>query len=718
MSKIIKDFSGMLGALLEISNDLIMVFDVDGTVVFYNKQALSLTGHNTDYLSQSNIRDHFYLFNMERAPEDTFPFPVDGSGVTIFAKLVDGSLVPVEVHCKSFKSGAQTFYVLIAKNTDLARQNLHERERLVQRLRQSKTRLEGVLAILSAALGSETYDEMSKKVLNELKRVMDADGVMFYTVESQGYKLQGASDDFEGLLVGRYYVQDKTGIPGLIDKNRRLMSLQFVAPTREEATNPFPIVIDQFTRERFRLMTVLAEYCSSVLAFPMYYGGELVAICMICWKEPYIVSLDEINLIEQVSDYISAEFVSALAQKERQKRESLELVLANIRNLFFSRQKLNREIFSNALTIVQEQIDFEYVIVRNNSRRSIRHADFSTIPGQQGLQEFPLSLLKKAERENKLSVISYNSPLYKWLRRRTKFGTGITLSLGTISDVEVDLIIFREEGEMPFEPFELEFWERFAFTLRNAAIGKLRRAQDSRISNALQLAMKNDLPEVPGVISKALYSSATDRAVVGGDYFDMHELDDNKILMLMGDISGKGVEAASMASLVKTAVAAYAYNQLSPSEIASSLNKLYLNSSRLESFTTLFVSVIDLTTKTAQYCCAGHPPAFLYHESETGARLSLLTNQSPIIGAFESMDYHNVEYSFESGDILYLYTDGTTETRNSSGDFFGEQRLKEVFLEIAPEGIEHLLDKLLLVLKKFSGGKLTDDVAMVALQFK
>ena len=146
-----------------------------------------------------------------------------------------------------------------------------------------------------------------------------------------------------------------------------------------------------------------------------------------------------------------------------------------------------------------------------------------------------------------------------------------------------------------------------------------------------------------------------------------------------------------------------------------SLNDFLLGFSRLETFATLFVGVADLAAGTLTYCSAGHPPAVLVrHDS---GEIQLLDVQSGVVGAFHDMTYRNGSVHVRQGDVLLLYTDGTTEARDPKGAFFGEGGLRDMVMREVPRGFDGLLDRLLATLDAFTGRNLEDDVAMVALRF-
>ena len=257
------------------------------------------------------------------------------------------------------------------------------------------------------------------------------------------------------------------------------------------------------------------------------------------------------------------------------------------------------------------------------------------------------------------------------------------------------------------------------------SISEAQQAEDAHISQALQAGMQSSLGQVPGITSDALYSSATKQALVGGDFYTLIRLPDDRAVMILGDVSGKGVEAASMSALVKTALTAYAWEGASPQHMVRSLNSMLMSFSRVETFATMFVAKLDLRHGSALYCSAGHPPSMLLRRRPLGAdpaateatEIELLSTQSGVVGAFEGMAFRTGSFRFAPGDVLFMYTDGAIEARNAAGEFFGEQRLRDVLLASIGSGVHGLCQRVLDELDSFTDSALEDDIAMVALRF-
>ena len=275
--------------------------------------------------------------------------------------------------------------------------------------------------------------------------------------------------------------------------------------------------------------------------------------------------------------------------------------------------------------------------------------------------------------------------------------------------------MLRPADREPLDDVDLDFMRRVALDMRETVQEGERRSKDTRISQALQSGMRNTLQRVEGITGFGLYSSATQAAFVGGDFYDLIRLPGRRACVILGDVSGKGVEAASVSAAVKTALGAYAWEGLSPARMVRLLNDFLLGFSRLETFATLFVGVADLRHATLTYCSAGHPPALLLRSGSN--EMQTLDEQSGVVGAFRGMPYHDGRVSLGEGDRLFLYTDGVTEARSPSGSFFGEQGLHDALMEEATGSLDGLLDRMLGRLDAFTDRSLEDDVAMVALRF-
>lgn len=245
-----------------------------------------------------------------------------------------------------------------------------------------------------------------------------------------------------------------------------------------------------------------------------------------------------------------------------------------------------------------------------------------------------------------------------------------------------------------------------SFTFENARLYATQR----EIADTLQAALLTVPRRMPGTDFGYLYRPAMTSAAVGGDFYDMFELEGNRVGIVIGDVSGKGVQAATLTSLVKNTIKALAYEEESPASVLSKTNAVILKATPASIFVTIMFCVLETTSGRLVYCSAGHTRGIV---KRVGADTELLEVSSPIAGAFAGTKFKDGETVMEEGDLLVLFTDGVTEARRD-GELFGEARLVEFVQSmeaLRPKKVpQAILDEVL----QFTGGKLSDDVAIVS----
>jgi PAS domain S-box-containing protein len=236
-------------------------------------------------------------------------------------------------------------------------------------------------------------------------------------------------------------------------------------------------------------------------------------------------------------------------------------------------------------------------------------------------------------------------------------------------------------------------------------------AEQRALFQRLQETLLDVPSQLPGVRFAHLYQSATKEAQIGGDFYDVFETKGGRIALLIGDVSGRGIEAAGVATLVKDAVQAFTLRLRRPHLVLRETNR-FLVDKDIPGFVTVFLGFLDPGSGTLVYSSAGHPPPLL----DTKGRMLVLQSFSPPLGVFGDARYRDSEASMSDGSLLLLYTDGITETRRD-GELFGEQRLAESLRRIRHREVESLPGLLLEEALLFTGGGLEDDVALLAVRY-
>ncbi|MBS1786816.1 MAG: SpoIIE family protein phosphatase [Acidobacteria bacterium] len=203
---------------------------------------------------------------------------------------------------------------------------------------------------------------------------------------------------------------------------------------------------------------------------------------------------------------------------------------------------------------------------------------------------------------------------------------------------------------------------------------------------------------------------------VGGDYFDFIEKRDGRLVVALGDVSGKGTGAALLMSSVHAAVRAQATTRLSASEIVGEINQYIYDNTPSNRFVTMFYSELDPRTHQLTYINAGHNSPLLVRAN--GDVVSLDIGGFPV-GITPFCDYREGWAELGPGDVLVIYSDGVTESLNEQGEEFGESRLVEIVQRNrgrTPAGLRDRIDE---ALAKFGGkAKTVDDLTLVIVKRK
>lgn len=288
-------------------------------------------------------------------------------------------------------------------------------------------------------------------------------------------------------------------------------------------------------------------------------------------------------------------------------------------------------------------------------------------------------------------------------------GDVLTVPLAASGEIEALLVLLGRDGA--FSDAAVEFADKLA-TISSLALENARlQAAERETREALQTALLGVVREVEGVRFGHLYRSATRFAAVGGDFYELFKLGDGRVGVLMGDVSGKGLPAASLAALVKTTVKIHARDVGSPAGVLARTNEVLVEECGSASFVTAVYVVLDLCTGALRYCSAGHPPAVLRRADGTTMALE---ESSPLLGAYAGLQYEDHATTLDNGDVLLLYTDGVTEARRA-GVQYGTERLVSF---VAGLGAVDPLELPEIVFEEVFAhvrGDLSDDMAVVAL---
>lgn len=245
-----------------------------------------------------------------------------------------------------------------------------------------------------------------------------------------------------------------------------------------------------------------------------------------------------------------------------------------------------------------------------------------------------------------------------------------------------------------------------AFEERKAYEKELALAQETQVT-----LLPARLPEIAG-FQIAAFSQATRH--VGGDFYDFLPREDAALTGVLADVSGKGVSAALLSSLVQGALQMECRIGASLTDMLDQVNAYLCEKSPSNRFVTLFLFSLDSAGR-GHFLSAGHNPVYLYRTS--AGVIEELTAQDLILGAFDFARYSAQPVEMSTGDILVVYSDGVTEAMNPRDDMFGEDRLMGLIREYSSRGCRDLKAAILRAIDEFTEGRdQTDDLTFVIVQ--
>ena len=236
----------------------------------------------------------------------------------------------------------------------------------------------------------------------------------------------------------------------------------------------------------------------------------------------------------------------------------------------------------------------------------------------------------------------------------------------------------------------------------------------TQIAATLQASMRPArLPDIPGCELAAHYEAAGGAHEIGGDFYDVFRLGPGQWGVVLGDVSGKGVNAAATTSLIRYTLRTLALEEPEPTRVLTKLNDALVREGGPEQFCTVIYAVcrISYSGVHMRLCLAGHHPALV---RRADGRVEPVGRVGSALGLFPYPVLHEVSVHLRHGDLLCLFTDGLTEARNGS-DQFGAERVAAVLAGDA-SCPQRLLEQLAESVRDYQSGPLTDDVALLVVK--
>lgn len=248
-------------------------------------------------------------------------------------------------------------------------------------------------------------------------------------------------------------------------------------------------------------------------------------------------------------------------------------------------------------------------------------------------------------------------------------------------------------------------------------------AEKERIGTELELASRiqasmlpNIFPAFPERDEFDIFASMDPAKEVGGDFYDFFMIDDNKLAMVIADVSGKGVPAALFMMVSKILIKNLALVNHGPHEILEITNRQICSTNDEGMFVTAWVGILDLTTGKLVASNAGHEYPAIRHGD---GNFELIKDAHGVmVGVYETATYKEYEIQLEPGDSIFVYTDGVPEAMNAEEELFGTDRMIEVLHNATDDSPKAILDTVNTAIAEYVGdAPQFDDITMLGLKY-
>ena len=245
--------------------------------------------------------------------------------------------------------------------------------------------------------------------------------------------------------------------------------------------------------------------------------------------------------------------------------------------------------------------------------------------------------------------------------------------------------------------------------------------EKERLERELQVAADIQISILPDVLPDTEEFSFGAKILparqVGGDFYDVFQLQGERIGVVIGDVADKGIPSALFMARAHALIMAEADIAITAAEVMQLVNSHITRLQKSTQFVTVLYGILDLKTRLFSYARAGHEPPLILHADGSVERMPHSSGMA--LGLWDPITLDEKEITLASGDSLILYTDGMTDCRNPAGESFGLDRIKTLLSDLPKLNAQQICDKLLETLLTYQdGSKQDDDVTLVAIKAK
>jgi PAS domain S-box-containing protein len=552
--------------------------------------------------------------------------------------------------------------------------------------------------ISRAALSTLDLGTMLDAIAFELASVMRADAAVLLLHQSDRLET-AAAHGIEAESLAEFSVEIGEGFSGRIGQTREIVFIEDIKTD--------PLVSRPFVKE---------GPIRSMLGAPMVARDELVGVVHVDWFEVRAPSDDEIALLQLVADRCALAISNSRLYERSRESAALGAALNRINDalhstldyqtvlgLAVSEARAAMGCDSVALDVYQD--GFWIPILVDGLTEEIVGMKF-------GPEDVPF-VEEAARTQRPVFLADALNDEAASVDVQQRFGIpSVLVSPLVRRDKVIGALFFNYHSPRLFSDAAVDFSAQLANTVALAMENAELYETEHKIARTLQEALLAIPERVLGVEFGTAYRAAHTR--VGGDFFDVFELDGGLVGLVIGDVAGKGLDAAVLTSVAKHSLRAYATDCASgPAEVMAKLNRTLARETPIGSFATIVYLILDTATGAVRYCNAGHVSAVVTRADRS---TTFLEANSPLVGAFEESTFAEHTARLGPDDLLVLFTDGVSEARKD-GELYGEGRAARVLASCDPLTPANAVECLLTGVTEFAGDSARDDVAVLAVRW-
>jgi PAS domain S-box-containing protein len=574
--------------------------------------------------------------------------------------------------------------------------------RLFEAQQQRRRRIEALHEVLEQAVSAPDLRTASQKTLDYLARHHDFDLAAIWL----------ASRDVLELVA-------YTGFPSSYE---RLSPLSIDSPLDAAAAyrTGRPVVVahpdNPAVVEAYRSMGLDLH---SYVVLPLRGRQRPIGVLAFVWTTQQPVSQYDLDFYESVAAEIAVVLENGQLYESEREAARLGTALAELDRHIHSSLAFS-DVAHQALEQGARVLGAESAVLNTVTDRGWEtRYDFGFDPPVEGLRfeenEIPHAMLA-LERGEPVAVDDASTDPRVNTEVMERYGIKSVIVAPLIVRGQALGVLFYNFHHQPhaFTSQEIEFVTRLSSSLSLAVENARLYETEHDIAETLQETLVVLPSRVPGIAFSRGYQSATYQSGrVGGDFVDVFEVHGHILGLALGDVSGKGIDAAVTTSLIRTTLRVHALDGLSPQQIGEKANRMIHRFTAADTFVTLWFGLLNTRNGQLRYISAGHPPAMVMSAS---GDVRELTWGDSVVGAVEGATYRQREDCLRLGDRLLLYSDGVTEARSPEGRFLGHEGLLEILRQNRRTLTGELANAIMDEIIAFSHGVLRDDAAILAVE--